>query len=201
MLRSLGVLVLFAAVALYVLVEVDRRSTLALNVVEWQGAVGLPLWMVAGVLGLVLIGLSWPRRRRSALAKPSRPDRRPDAPLSASDVGWLAAVQARVRSLPLEPGATVEVDPRRTPPVLLLLDRVTPERARRSVEAFAELLASLPTPPRAAITWRDCPPGGAPHPQIVTAALRRYLPRDRFSVTMHEETVEIRFTDPDPRWA
>lgn len=199
--RAFGILLLLGAAGLGWLGYGDRRSPLALSVVELDGRLGFPLALVVGLAGLALVLI--PRRR--APAPRSAPGRGPAAPVRASappleTEGWLAAINGQINRLSWEAGAGVLVDLGRTPPVQLSLERLTPERARRSVELFAELLAGIPTPPRAAIHYEGCVQAGPPRHHAVTAALRRYFPADAFSVTAHEDTVEVVFRRPDARW-
>ena len=63
--------------ALYYLVQVDRRSPLALTAVEHNDALPLPLAAVAGLAGVLCAGLALARRFRSlpaagGVAAPSR---------------------------------------------------------------------------------------------------------------------------------
>lgn len=201
--RALGVILLLLAAALWGLLTVDRRSPAALYAVEAQGQIPVPLAPVLGGLGLLALVLSFAGRRSGAPAWPaaaptSAAPPRP-APTPASE-GWLAALHTRARELPLETGAAVRVDVARPPHLILALERVTPERARRCVELYAELLATLPVPPRVAIHYKDCPVAGAPRQHQVMAALRRYFPADAFQVVPHEDVVDIAFRSPDPRW-
>lgn len=199
--RGFGILTLLVAAGLAWLSYGDRRSSLALSLVELDGTLGVPLALVVGLIGLALVLL--PRRagRGASRGAPGRPaaPALPAAPRLETE-GWLAAVSGQIGRLSLEPGASVQLDPGRTPPLSLRLERLTPERARRSVEVYAELLAGIPTPPRAAIRYEGCVHAGPPRHHAVTAALRRYFPADAFSVTGHEDTVEIVFRRPDVRW-
>lgn len=222
--RALGVLLLAVALGLGWLSLGDRRSPLALSVVELDGKLGLPLAAPVGLLGLVLLAL--PRKKAGSSREPTRaPAARspssppplaaapsptsakgepPQAPSSGTPSletqGWLAALSSQVARLPLEAGASVLLEPERAPPVQLILTRLTPERARRSVELFAELLATMPTPPRACVRYEGCVATTTPRNHQVVAAMRRYFSGEAFVVTQHEEVVELVFRAPDPRW-
>lgn len=205
--RALGLGLLVAAAGLGWLSFGDRSSALALNIVEWDGKLGFPVAALAAVLGVILVALGGGRRRAPAppaatsgvtvLGRGNRPG--PPAP-ALSDEGWLAALQGRAGQLDLEAGARLLIDPSRTPPVQLLLERVTPERSRRTVEVYAEFLSTIPTPARASIEFRGVPVVGPPRATLVSAALRRYFPGEAFVATQHEDTVEIVFSAPDGRW-
>lgn len=196
--RVFGILLLVCAAWLGWLSYGDRRSALALTVVEWDGRLGLPVAALVGALGLVLVSI--PRRRAVASRPAPRAEPTPRAEPAAPPEGWLAALEGQARRLPLEAGARVVLDPARMPPVQLQLERLTPERARRSVELFAELLAAMPLPPRALIRFEGCMVAGPPRHHQVVAALRRYFAADAFSAVQHEDTVEIVFRSPDARW-
>ena len=206
--RALGLGLLLAALGLGWLSFGDRSSALALNIVEWDGKLGFPVAFLVGGLGLLLALLGGGSRSRSAPAPaPSRAvtitgrGTRPGGvapPLS--EEGWLAALQGRAGELKLEAGTALMIDPSRTPPVQLLLERVTPERARRTVEVFADFLSTIPTPPRASMEFRMCPVVGPPRPAMVNAALKRYFSAEAVVVTQHEDTVELVFREADPRW-
>lgn len=205
--RALGILLAALGLGLGWLSFGDRRSPLALAVVELDGRLGFPLAVPLLLAGLALA--LWPRRARA----PTPPPRQPAAPrpaekkiststdLPAETEGWLGALSRQVSRLPLEQGAKVLLDAGRTPPLRLVLERQSPERVRRSVESFAELLAAIPTPPRAAVSFEGCVRAGPPWEHQVVAALRRSFPSGAFRATQHEETVEILFQAPDPRWA
>lgn len=216
--RAVGLGLLVAAAALGWLSFGDRTSAVALNIVEWDSRLGVPVAAVVGGLGLLLVIFGGGRSRSASAAASGRPAvsvqgrggrapvgaptavAPPHAAPSRADEGWLAALQGRAGELPLEAGARLLIEPGRTPPVQLLLERVTPERARRTVEVFTEFLSTIPTPPRASIEFRACPHAGPPRTAMVTAALRRYFSGESFVATQHEETVEVVFHAPDGRW-
>ena len=197
--RVLGAVFLLVAAILFGLTHLDRQSTVALDVVELEGRLGVPLYSVAGALGVLaiafggkgrLLGSSQDGRRRRSAPRP-----RPRAV-----EGWLATARDRAHNLPMGEGASITLDPRRVPPLLLVLERLTPERARRAVEVYCELLATLPLPPRAGIQYRDCMRDGTPRQHHVTAALRRAIGGEGVKVVAQEDTVDIVFAEPDPCW-
>lgn len=206
--RALGLGLLLAAAGLGWLSFGDRSSALALNIVEWDGRLGFPVAALVGAAGLLLLALgggrSSPAPRAPAPSSAVTVTGRTARPLGVapplSEEGWLSALQGRAGELKLEAGTAVVIDPARTPPVILVLERVTPERARRTVEVFAEFLSTIPTPPRAALEFRQCPVVGPPRPAMVNAALRRYFAADDLVVTQHEDTVDLVFRSPDGRW-
>lgn len=216
--RTAGALLLLIATALGWFSFGDRRTAAALTVVELDGRLGVPVAAPVAALGLLLVLV--PRRKKKetpltvnvtkrARSPSPAPPREAGGPREAAPTldspsleseGWLAALRGQAGRLPLEAGASVQVDPGRTPPVQLILDRLTPERARRSVELFAELLATMPTPPRAAVRYEGCVTGATPRHVQVIAAMRRYFPAERFVATTHEDVVELVFRAPDTRW-
>lgn len=204
--RALGTLGMLIALVLGWLSFGDRRSSVALSVVELEGKLGVPLALPVAVIALALLLIpsrrSAPPRLGAPAATATTP-RNARAPLAAPALetqGWLAALQGQAGRLPLEAGARVQVEPGRNPPVQLVLERLTPERARRSVELFAELLATMPTPPRACVRYEGCVAGTSPRHIQVVAAMRRYFSGEAFVATQHEEVVELVFQAPDARW-
>lgn len=199
--RTLGVLLLAAGGGLYYLVAVDRVSPTALQVVESLGAAGGMLARLLGLLGLILVVAPWFRGRGKARGGPVVVESRRVA-INPAFLGknWVAALRQAASGLLLESGATVIIDPARVPQIRLNLLRQTPERSRRSVEVFADFLVSVPPPPRVAIRYEDCPHAGPPRRHQVTAVLRRTLVGLAFTVVEQQDTLEIVFSAPDPRW-
>ena len=192
--RGLGILLLLAGMALAYLSYIDRMSPLAISVVEQDQRFGLPLASVGGIGILLLVG-SFLRQGPAPLSRPHPRSRLAPTPLGND---WKAEVHARAAALKLEPGAHIAHDS--TGVVLsLVLSRMPPERVRRAIDSFCAFLAGIPAPPRVRIRFIDCPDAGIPRQHLVSGIARPHL-AESFSVLAHEDSVDIRFLQPDPRW-
>ena len=193
--------------ALYYLVQVDRRSPLALTAVEHNDALPLPLAAVAGLAGVVCAGLALARRFRSlsgagGVAAPSRS--RGHAPRLAAQAGAPAGFRDRVTgqaaALQLPPGARLVLDPAVGVPLRLVLEQVPEGRAKRAVSTLGRFLASLPTPPRVQVQFVDCPAAQQPLQVLVKGSLSTALPRGSFKVVSNLDRIDVLFTEHDPVW-
>lgn len=197
---SPGIALLLAAIALGWLSLFDRQSPAALRVVEWDGRLGVPLYSVAGVMGVGLLATWVVRKVLGRATRPPQPVLRArpgPAPLGGD---WRREITRRARELELEDGAHVEVDPRPGIAFALVLDRMPPKRARRALVAFTEFLASIPTPPAVRIAFRDVLEGGAPRHHLVAGLLARHFRRQDFRVVSAADQIDVRFHHADPRW-
>lgn len=193
--------------ALYYLVQVDRRSPLALTAVEHNDALPLPLAAVAGLAGVLCAGLALARRFRSlpdagGVAAPSRS--RGHAPRLAAQAGAPAGFRDRVTgqaaALQLPPGARLVLDPAVGVPLRLVLEQVPEGRAKRAVSTLGRFLASLPTPPRVQVQFVDCPTAQQPLQVLVKGSLSTALPRGSFKVVSNLDRIDVLFTEHDPVW-
>ena len=184
----------------------DRRTTLALHVVEWNDFFPLPLFSIAALIGLVFVllhvrGMAAPDA--SARDRP-RPSRRRPEPLrmdrDSGPLGFRDGVVRRARNLPLEAGARVELDPAAGVPMRLVLDQMPPGRSKRAIQRFGEFLASLPPLPRVQVAFIDCPEPQSPLHVFVQGALAHHLPRGSFKVVRHVDRIDVLFFDHDPIW-
>ena len=184
----------------------DRRSTLALHVVEWSDFLPVPLFSVAVMLGVVFVLLHVrsaddPRSTRAA-RRPSRRTR--PAPLRMEDgsghLGFRDGVVRRARNLPLEAGARLELDPAVGVPMRLVLEQMPPGRSKRAIGRFAEFLASLPPVPRVQVAFIDCPAPQSPLHVFVQGALAHHLPRNSFKVVRHVDRIDVMFFEHDRVW-
>lgn len=199
--RTFGILALLAGAAIYGLAVLDRRSPLALDLVEHIDPYGRSLAMGLVFVGILLLLAPLLRTRGKVGTGPVVPSvqrARLGSAYEGSD--WLDALRRNARGLLLERGASVEINPDRVPPVRLVMDRLTPEQARRSVDLFAEFLAQTPLPGRVALVFRDIPREGPARNHQVNALLRKYFTPATFQVVEHEDTIELMFRQPDPRW-
>lgn len=202
--RQAALLLLFAASLLMWFSIQDRVSPTALLVVEWEGRLGLSLWIPVGIAGgvLLLSTLLPGPRRRVAEDRPRTPaERITTGKIKLGIPAWLDDVRTRARALDWEPGAWLRLDDGPQTPVGLILDRVSPERARRSLEVLARFVASMPTPPRVRVVFRDCAPGPVPRRALVTGAFRQSMPGAEFQVGEAGTELLVLFARPDPRWA
>ena len=195
MTRSTSVLLLLIAAFLAYLSYVDRMSTLAITVVEWDHKLGVPLNAIVGAIGTIGFALSF----RNLLRKPAVTRYSPrTAPPAASATDWRRRVHENAAALPLEPGAHISHDQAGVA-LTLTLSRVPQERARRAIDSFCTFVAGIPAPPRVRIRFIDCPDTGLPRHQLVNGIARRHL-GEELHVTAVDDAVDIRFHHPDPRW-
>jgi len=205
MLRILGILLLLAAGGLAWLTWGDRMSPAALDVVELNGRLGIPVPIPLAGLGMLLVLASLRGRKRP----PPRPRAQPRPRRTTGDVvsqapdggGWLQEICARALALRWEEGVRLELDMEANIPFALRLERVTPERARRAMDEFARFLASIPTPRRARVIFVDCQQAAklAPHRQA-DGVFRRHMPSDAYRIVGQQDWADVLFSQPDTRW-
>lgn len=201
MLRTLGTLLLLAAAPLAWLSLGDRRSTVALHVVEWDGRLHLPLYGWALILGVALVVATRRRVRPTAAPRPGpNAIRKSAAEATLDGMSFRQSVLSRAGVLPLGDGARILADEIEGVPLTLVLEHVPPVRARKAVETLGLFLSSLPTPPRVAVVFRDCPEGGAPRNHQVAGALATHLPRAGFRTIANADRVDVIFVQPDVAW-
>lgn len=193
--------------ALYYLVQVDRRSPLALTVVEHNDVLPLPLAALAGLLGVACAGLALARRFASlpqadGASTPARPPgpgpgrgRKVGAP-----AGFRDRVTGQAAALNLPPGARLVLDPAVGVPLRLVLEQVPEGRAKRALGTLGRFLASLPTPPRVQVQFVDCPAGQQPLHVLVKGSLATALPRGSFKVVSTLDRIDVLFSAHDPVW-
>ncbi len=193
--------------ALYYLIQVDRRSPLALTVVEHNDVLPLPLAAVAGLLGVVCAGFGLAARLRqldTTAAAPAPTRSRGHAPRVAAQAGAPAGFRDRVTgqaaALELPPGARLVLDPAVGVPLRLVLEQVPEGRAKRALSTVGQFLASLPTPPRMQVQFVDCPAAQQPLHVLVKGALSTALPRGTFKVVSNLDRIDVLFTEHDPVW-
>ena len=209
--RFLPVLLLSAlAGGLFYLSVVERSSTLALSVVELEGQLGVPLYapmlVLAVVFGaLALVGGAPPARKARPGASAGGAGRTGgprDAPRAGPRVpgDWQAGVGDAVQSAVFEDGAELQHTGRPQLPYVLRLRRMTPERARRAIGDYAQLVGGMPTPPRARVEFVDMTEQGAPRHHLVAGAFSGYFERTDFRCIRSGDHVDVLFTSPDKRW-
>ncbi len=205
----LRVALFFFALAggLYYLAYIDRKTPLALTVVEYNDIGLLPLFSLTALVGGVFVLLHlrgrWAEsaRKEAAAARGPRPPTRLHAVSGGRDnLSFRDRVLSRARSLPMEAGARLEVDPAQGVPLRLVLEEMPPGRARRAIDGFGLFLASLPTPPRVQVDFVRCPPPPQPLTVLVQGALSQHLPRNSFKATGHADRVDVLFFEHDPTW-
>ena len=202
--RLVGVLLLLLAAGLGWLTQVDRMSPLALSVVEVESQIGFPLALITAVAGIVMLVLGF--RKRPAPPAPQEQEQPNNSAgvkpsISAASSEWVSDVIERAQALPLEAGVKITLDRGSEIPFTLLLDRVTPEVARRSLDAFSSFLSSVPTPKRAKVVYIGANATGVPRQHSVRGALRRVFHAAAFQVVAQEDEVDVLFFTPDPCWA
>ena len=209
--RALGVLLLLAAGVGWYLLEQDRMSPAALTVVEWETRLALPVPLYVPLIaaGVLLLVAGVVARRRAPSPEPAAPPprRRPPSPASlppgagaegTDDGRWVGEMLSRARRLPIETGASLQFDVADGVPVGLRLERMAPEAERRSLEAFAEFLSQIPTPPRVLV---EVIGGSTQRPRhLLHRALRGLFAPDTMQVLQHGQQIDVLFFTPDDRW-
>ena len=202
-----------AAGAAYLSVA-DRKSSLALNIVEVETNLGAPLWLILGGLAVASVALNKLTRRprpepasMTSSGPASRPapkrDPLPNSPSRASigpEDDWLQSIIDSAKNIDLPSGARMTHKPEGTTPFELFLEHAPPERCRRSVTAVAQWLATVPLPPRIRIHFKNCPEGGSPRHHQVAGAIASVMPRGSFKVTSGLDSVDVQFLHADPLW-
>ena len=198
---------------MYVLHE-DRNSTLGVLLVEWQTMLHAPPYTVAALFGGVLLVMS---RRGQKRSKRVRPQSRPSTPPKSSaasphsttgraaetfdpDRDWLEQVREAAKAIRWPSGARLNIDPSKPCPIELSLEQAPPERAKRAMSLLGNWLASIPTPPRARIVFKNCPEGGSPRHHQASGSLAESIHRGQFKALSDLDAVDVMFHHPDPRW-
>lgn len=195
-------LVLAASAVLAWLSIGDRMSPMALQVVEWESALGLPLFVPLAVLGAALVGWSLrPKPARRSGATETKETRRRQQQAAPLGEGWRPTLDARARGLAIEPQGRIKIDEVVGVPYTLVLRNATPQQAKTRYAAFAELLSGMPTPPAARVRIESCPDIGGPIHKPLQLELEKVFEPDAFQVLSRSDGADIRFTKPDPRWS
>ena len=202
--KALGILLLLLGAVVGYFTVIDRQTALALSMVEavphpstWAGLVGL---------GLALIGVDVGRGLLAkAEAPPRREPRKPPEKLPAPDAirrppPTRARILARAKDFSFGNKVRVELDASPGVPVTIVLQHMSPQSVKRTLEQVAAWVEGIPRPPRIRIEFVQCPEGPNPRNRQVTGAFATHLPRSAFKATSHLEYVEVLFFDPDPEW-
>jgi hypothetical protein len=209
MARVLSLLLLAIAGALAWLSLSDRRSPLALDVVEWDSRLGVPLWVALALTGALVLVLSFLGRSSDtgSEATPSPPagSGPPQAPgptdrHTAPSAGWREEVVARARALSWEDGVSLALDAGPDLPFELRLRRATPERTRRSLGTLARFLSAIPSPGRVRVVFEGGLDGDHARNKLVEGILRQHFPPGDLRAVGTQDHVDVIFTRPDPRW-
>lgn len=198
-----GLSLLAATAGIVWLLYIDRTSTAAVHLVEWQRNLPVPLWTLAGGLGLLLLGRALVRIGMDSTKPRHAPGRKAVSAPTAPRVhrgDWRGEFREEAAGLNLPTGARLVLDASVTVPVHLVLEHCTEHRARRAIELMAALLLAHPLPHRAQISFQDCPRPTTPWHHIATAALGKHLPQGAFRVVRQATSLDILFHNPDPRW-
>lgn len=189
---------------LWYLSSVDRQSPIALDVVEAESALGVPLYLVGIALTAAVAVAAWVRRRPAARPAARPPLRsRPAAgsgPAALPEGDWYAPARAAAEALPLAPVGELRFDEAVGLPFTLRLRQATVEQARRRIEAYVACLAAIPTPPKGRVYLESSPDVQIAPQHLVGAAMKRHFPAEAYQVLRHGHGVDIVFLDPDPRW-
>jgi hypothetical protein len=211
-LRLLYVLSFLAAAGSWWFSVMDRRSVAAMYVVEWETAIGLPLWSATLALGAALLVAAELPRLVAALGNPRRrvlprePRKAPEAPRIPLDdapggFDWLDDAVARAQALAWEPQARLRISPKGPVPFTLVLRHATPEQVRRAVSDLGRFLTTIPLPRRTRIDFESCMMPRHLRQAEVTGALKLHLSPESFRTVAAEDGVDLLFTRSDPRWS
>jgi hypothetical protein len=204
----------FAAAALaWWLTEQDRKSPVALDLVEWQARLPAPLWVLLLAVALAATVVHaigrWSFRQRiaggraGAVAPVVRPASTapPSRPLAmGNEPDWFAALAGRARRIQFQPGARLLFDTAVGVPFLLEVGNQSPEQARRSIDLFVTFLATVPEPPRARVNFLEAAPELGNRKHLVAGIARQHLPHGSFSLVEAGPGVDLLFPKPDPCW-
>ena len=206
--NRLGIVFILAGALLYGVSEVDRRSELALRLVELDGLLPLPSWVIALIVGVAIAVFGGKRsKKRQSLAiephrreepRPGNEDQQP--PFPGGGRPERIELQEAADRLDLPRGASILIDRVKYVPFTLRLERTTPEGTRRSIDRFASFLAGIPAPRRASIYYIDVIDSGVPKQNQALGALRKYIPAGAIAVTSQKDRVDIQFNNPDSFW-
>jgi len=208
--QRLATLGFLTAAALIILEVVHPESEALVELHELSSA--LP-WELHPSLWLSLIaGLLWFLSRpappthihRPVIKKPPAPSR--SAPsmetTSKSDdeddpSDWKARILEAIDQMELESGVTLHVDRSQGIPFTYILDRCTPGRSRRALDALGTFLTQVPRPPRVSILFRDCERPNVPWQHLVSGALGPHIGRQDTRVVALTDRVDLIFENCD----
>jgi hypothetical protein len=199
-----------AALAFFILLRA-RTSALGMILVEWETAVGVPPYVVLGGLGAALFFFGRAPRAAPLPSTPYRrtPDSSPPRPMPQDraaetfdpDRDWFEQAKESAKAIRWPVGARLSIDVSKPCPIELQLEQVPPERAKRAISLLGSWIASMPTPPRARISYQHCPEGGSPRHHQAAGALAQSIHRGQFKTLSDLDAVDVMFHQPDPRWA
>ena len=219
--RQLGLLSLLLCAASGYGVYIDRQTPVALDLVELQAQLGVPIPALFAGLGLFLVvwslfmkapqpKYSRPRPPITPRPPPSRPSSPTPTPQTRATVApptgdtppadWWSTVRAASASMDLPEGARVTLEQDKRSPIILHLEMAPPERCKRAIREVASWFSQFSTPPRMRIEFDHCPEGASPRHHMVNGALSAHLDRGSFKVMTDRDAVDVIFHQPDPRW-
>jgi hypothetical protein len=211
--KMLSALCFLIAAGLAALEHADRTSATALTIVEWSQRLGVPLYAIASIAGvmLALTGMlkrtSKPdpiqRRLQPAAPRPvqTTPQQVPLRSVEPDALDWQGQVRFLANELELGRGARLTMDTATTSPFTLHLEHLSPAHCKRAITALGTMVIAIPTPPRLKIIFDHCPKGGAPRHHQVAGSLAQVMPRGNFKVVSHIDTVDVIFLNPAPEWS
>lgn len=201
---------------------IDRRSPLALNVVEIQSVIPIPIPALLVILGTLLMvwSLKRPTPERYSINHPTshsnrtpkvaptrvlhaeRPKHSDSRQTDSVQPGgtWWTQVRSSCNQITLPPGARLSLDNTRPCPIVLHLEMAPPERCKRAIRAVGAWFSDFSIPPRLRIMFDHCPEGASPRHHMVNGALASEMDRAAFKVISDRDYVEVLFHRPDPRW-
>ena len=185
-----------------------QSPDLSFWLIEQKTKMGVDLWIPSLILAIFTYAISKRGTMGSTLeAPPTAPTRsKPMIPKQPQDdveipQNWKEELVQEAKRLSLPISTSIELDPFHGVPIGLRLYRSTPETSRRSIEEFALVLNTVPTPPRVFIKCVDIIEPGVPLKNFVKGALQKYLNCTQLTITTQPDGVNVTFAKPDKCWS
>ena len=192
----------------YYLNKIDQRSDLALKLIEFETQHKLQVWMILSFATAVCAVL-WKKRRMPSPRKPqTHREDWPDRPKAVKEPEKTTKVRDNhhskmakaTKSLALPQGAKIKFTPEDRYPIVLMLERCTPEMTRTALRLFADYVNQHPTPPSVQVRFTDVIDSGLPYTTQVLGAFRAHFTTEEMMIRGVEDEVEVRFLCPDDEW-
>ena len=192
----------------YYLNKIDQRSDLALRLIEFETQHKLQIWMILSFATAVCAVLwknhrnpstrSLQKHREDWLDKPKLLNA-PEKTTKVRDNHYSQMTKA-TKSLTLPQGAKIIISPEDRYPIVLMLERCTPEMIRTALRLFADYVDQHPTPPSIQVRFIDVIDSGLPYTAQVLGAFRTHFTTEEMMIRGVENEVEVRFLCPDDDW-
>ena len=205
--RIVAIILLLLAAALYYFTEVNQLHDISLQLIELRTAAPVPLPVIPAALGLLLLFIPKKKpaeRKLVPLPKPTVSSETTPSPPEPSPVSldddWKSELLERSKTITLPHGSSIRIDPMKSAPFGLRLDRTTPENCRKSIKIFAQFLTDVPTPQRAFIQFIDTRELTLPKHNLVRGIFQQHLKNKDYIITSQLDGVDIRFHQAEECW-